>query len=420
MFKLEPEQIHAFRKMGRKKLPGNILDSLHRQGLKAECDDSTGNVLCLDARGFQTRLSFYPDGLPARLTAPSGTELGFEHDAQGRLGALVYFGQERLEMKRDVRGNITELSRPGLFSYALRYDDGDRPLAICCPDGSTTRFSWHPSGALESTTDRCGAMTRYERDEDGKLLAVIDPLGRRTQYLTSESGTLEAIVFPDGSRQEYAFDQDAAIAALVLRGGGTVFHELGEGGETIQAITWADGARSEFELQGGNLIRAQNEMGLISSTFDDKGNPLTEESAAGKIQYAYDAEGRLVRLVTPWGDALEYEYDGDGRLCGIRDWEGRGSRVSYALDGTVSEILYGNGLRELQQRARTGRVGRSRVESRSGRILSEQCYKYDLCERLTELVDFRVDSSTLAPLVVFSTMRKAGCLENWTGAQVVR
>ncbi|QRK09608.1 RHS repeat protein [Archangium violaceum] len=387
MFKISQEQMEAFRPIWRSKSAERILAGLRSEGLQAEREATTGDLVSTDARGFQTRMAFQADGLPSSLTPPSGNTVGFEFDAQGRLSAILHPGPERLELERDARGNAVTLRRPGLMSYLLRYDDKDRPLLIRYPDGNTVRFSYHPAGPVESVTDRTGALTRYQRDESGRLRAIVDPLGRKTTYETDGQGALTAIVFPDGSRQEHRPHPEKSSAVVVLRDGCQIVHEFDEDARVLKAITWADGSRTEFELKGNNLTAARNDFGTLTSTFDADGNPLTEESPFGQVQYAYDEEGRLVRLVSQHGEPLEYEYDEDGRLSLVREWSGRETRFRYSPGGTVSEIHYGNGLLETQSYAKTGRLAQACVVGRNGRTLSEQGYEYDACERLTAMTD---------------------------------
>ncbi|ATB43557.1 hypothetical protein CYFUS_009037 [Cystobacter fuscus] len=387
MFKLSQEQIEAFRPVWRTKSVERVLAGLRLEGFQAERELATGDIVTTDARGFQTRMTFQTDGLPAKLTPPSGNTVGFEFDAQGRLSTIIHPGPERLEIERDARGNVVMLRRPGLMSYLLRYDDKDRPLLIRYPDGNTVRFTYHPAGPVESVTDRTGAITRYERDETGRLRAIIDPLGRKTTYETDAEGTLKSVVFPDGSRQEHVPHPEELSAVVVLRDGRQVVHEFDEGVRVLKAITWADGSRTEFELKGNTLTAARNDFGALTSTLDADGNPLTDESPFGRVEYAYDEEGRMVRMVSPHGETLEYEYDEDGRLGLVRDWGRNETRFRYAPGGTVSEIRYGNGLLETQSYASTGRLAHACVVSQNGRTLSEQRYEYDSCERLTAVAD---------------------------------
>lgn len=393
MFKLRREHMEAFRPVTRAQLPHRVLADLQKQGVRAERDPKSGEVVATDARGFATRLAFYPDGLPARLTQPSGAAYQFEHNEQGRLAATTYPTGERLETERDARGNVREIRRPGLLSYNFEHDANDRPLSARYPDGTAVRFAYHPEGPIESLIDRTGAETRYERDADGRLQAIVDPLGRRTVYETESEGRLRAVVFPDGSRQEYAVDHERKAALITTRDGQDILNELDDQ-DRLRAIIWGDGSRTEFTFEGDNLARATNPDCDVSFTYDAAGNVATETTPAGTVHTTYDAEGRLLLLTTPQGESLAYEYDGDGRPSVIRDWEGRETRISYTPDGLVSEIHYGNGLIEQQQYPRVGRMARATVTDRRGRKVGEQLYEYDLCERLTGLADIWGDHPT--------------------------
>ncbi len=392
MFKLRREQMEAFRPLVRAQIPPRILADLQNQGVKAERDPATGDVVATGLRGFQTRIGFYPDGLPARLTQPSGATYQFQNDSQGRLAALTYPGGERVEMERDARGNITELRRPGLLSYGLEHDDSDRLLSVRYPDGSTTRLAYHPEGPLGSITDRMGATTRYDRDPGGRLRSIVDALGRETSYRTDTDGHLEAIVFPDGTSEAYAFDSEHGIAAITRRDGRVVLQEL-DAEKRLKSIAWGDGSKTEFSFdRNGNLNAAQNATSEVAITYDSAGNPLTEITQKGTVSYIYDPEGRLIRLINHFGASIEYAYDKDGRLELVRDWDGREVRFEHSLDGTISEIRYGNGLTEKQQYARLGRLHRSTVIDQRGRILASQEFKYDLSERLIESQEVWGDS----------------------------
>jgi RHS repeat-associated protein len=387
MFKLRREHMEAFRPVTRAQIPPRILADLQKKGLQAERDPQTREVVATDSHGFSTRLAFYPDGLPGRLTQPSGATHHYRHDEEGRLAEIVYPGGERVEIRRDSRGEVVEIRRPEFLAWRLERDEGGRLVAAHAPDGSAVQLSYHPEGPLESLTDRTGAMTRYRRQSDGRLQAIVDPLGRETTYLTDGEGRLDAIVFPDGSRQEYAFDSEEQTAAITTRSGREVLHHFDEN-DSLRSIEWGDGSRTEFEFDGvGNLEVARNVAGEIHHTFDPAGNPLTETTRDGKVTYSYDAEERLIGVINPQGDGVEYEYDADGRLCAVRDWEGRESRIVYSAAGTISEIRYANGVVERQEYGRIGRQARALTTDSRGQWLGEQRYEYDLRERLTGAAD---------------------------------
>lgn len=387
MLTIRQKQLEAFRPAMRAKRAARLLEaSASDAAAQAERDSTTGDILAKDARGNVTRLSFSPDGLPSRVTRPSGAQLQFDHDDKGQLAVVTYPGGERIEVERDALGNVRELKRPGISSHRLEYD-GDRLAAAQYPDGTRTLLSYDETGRLAAVTDRAGATTQFDVAAGGRLRATTDPLGRQTVYRTDEAGGLVAIEFPDGTREGFAYDSEQRVATLMRRDGSEVEQRLDAQG-ALRAVAWPDGSVSTFDFDGeGNLVTAQNGVEAVRSTFDAAGNPLTEETSAGVVQYAYDPDGRLIGLTTPWGERISYAYDGDGRLHVVRDWYGREYALTYAAGGTVAAIRYGNGVTETQSYARVGRLSRATVSGRRGESLGEQSYEYDLLERLTQASD---------------------------------
>lgn len=386
MLQMESKQVEALRQAMRDWLPDRIIEGLHRQGILAEREATTGQLLILEERGAKTRLTLHASGLPAQLTAPSGDSFSFEYDPQGRLSALLYPQGARLELEHDAHGRLLALRRPDLPPHTFSYDEEHRLLAVTYPDGSQTRLAYHPQGPLEKVEDRMGAATLYERNKMGRLLARVDALGRRTAYEADEYGRLAAITFADGSSQSFKCDPKSRTTTTVLRDGSRIVHKCSaEGAQHV--LTWADGTSTKVKLEAGSVKAASNAWGRVLFTLDDMGNPIAEETHWGRVQSAYDSQGRLTRRVTPQGDTLAYEYDADGRLCLVRDWNGRETRVVYGPGGYVAEIRYGNGLLETQQHAQAGRLAWACVRNQASVPISEQRYAYDTCERMISLED---------------------------------
>ncbi|HVF89632.1 MAG TPA: RHS repeat-associated core domain-containing protein [Blastocatellia bacterium] len=387
MLKIRQKQKDIFRAPMRARIPDRILHELQARGVAAEREAASGDLVIKDARDFKTRLAFQPDGLPSKLTTPSGAEYRFEHDDADRLAAIVHPGGERVEMRLDERGNIRRLRRPGFYEYSLEYDDDNRFLSARYPNQKELRLSYGSTGRLAAITDRAGATTVFNRREDGRLLSITDPLGRTTIYQTDEEGGLEAVVYPDGTREKYSFDAGSNVVTILSREGGKIVQKLNEH-QTITSVTWRDGSKVEYGLDDrGNLVSARNESDNVVHAFDGAGNPLSEQTSGGTVKYTYDPDGRLTSLVTPQNQKIEYEYDPDGRISTIKDWEGRRNGFIYAPSGTISEIRYGNGSVERHEYPQVGRLGRAYVLDKYGRTLCEQSYSYDESERLTQNTD---------------------------------
>jgi RHS repeat-associated protein len=66
------------------------------------------------------------------------------------------------------------------------------------------------------------------------------------------------------------------------------------------------------------------------------------------IQYGYDANGNVTRLVYPGGKTVLYAYDRLNRLTNVTDWASRQTRLEYDLANRVKKIIRPNGtVREL-------------------------------------------------------------------------
>lgn len=387
MLQLRKEHVEALRPVVRASLPDRLLADAQAEGKKGQRDPATGDVLITDARGHQSRLAFYDDGLPKTATYATGRTQHFEHDDEGRLAATTHPGGERIELARDERGNISQISRPGHSQYRFEHNERDQPTAIEHPDGSKDQFTYHPSGELESVTDRSGSRTVYERAEDGTLRAVIDPLGRKTRFVTDDSGALESIVFPDGTRQTYASDPDSEFAGVTSRDDKPVIHEIGENG-ALRSISWNDGTWAEYQVEGEKLLEATNAQGVVQCDYDDTGRLEVENTPAGAFEYRYGEDGELIEIATPWGEAIGFDYDGEGRPASVRDWDGREVRFAYGPEGPLSQIQYGNGLVERLEHGRSGRQNHSVIVDPDRRqTLGEQRYTYDPEGRLTGLAE---------------------------------
>ena len=385
--KIRPEQMEVLQTRMQADTPRRIREDLHDRNIAAQQDVSTGDLRVADGRGFVTRLHFDGRGLPERVTLPSRREFKFEQDGQGRLAALVYPGGQRVEMARDANGLVTRLTRPGLLNYQFRYDGQERLTAVVDPYARVTTLDYSAGGNLASLTDRAGGKMIWERDAQGKLLAIQDALGKRVVYESDEEGRLSGVQFPDGSREEYGFYEEENIVEIVQRNGESVLTYFDADG-AAEEIAWADGGWLLPTFgEEGRVVGLQNEDANLRFAYDDAGNVLAETGEHGTVGYAYDADGRLIALETPWGDRVEYAYDDDGRVSGVVDWEGRVVALTYAPDGTLETIRRPNGLTETHHYAQVGRLEQAEVVNEAGRIVSRQNYSYDLRERLTGVTD---------------------------------
>ncbi|OJH37302.1 RHS repeat-associated core domain-containing protein [Cystobacter ferrugineus] len=386
-FAIREAHLAALRPVTHGHVPEMLLSHYKEKGYNVKRDASTRDLVCTDARGFRTRLSFGSDGLPRRLLLATGAVCELEPDVQGRLAALVYPGGERMEMRYDENGHLAALTRPGLMDYQFTNDSLGRLRRVQHPDATVTRLDYGDGPWAREVIDRAGAATRYDYTPKGTLRAVIDPLGRQRRYECDADGRLSAICHPDGSRESFTHNADSHSSTLTLRDGRSVQRELDERGAP-RAIHWPDGRSVQLRFDpSGRVLSAQDEQTSLSKRYDSLGRLIEEVSGDERITYGYDEAGNLTRMATSGGLRFEYEYDEVGRLRQARDGSSRAYGVEYTPEGSVQRLVYGNRLVEDQRHERGGRLTQARVQDPQGHLLSEQHYAYDVCERLISMRD---------------------------------
>jgi YD repeat-containing protein len=183
-------------------------------------------------------------------------------------------------------------------------------------------------------------------------------------YTPFRDGTKVYLTLPGGERQGFTFTPSIQSlpgfgASLVLatpqftpdpgvtsrlsvRGGKLIVNEFGElqagggvpwnpaspdfgGGYTL---TTADGLRYFVDGDTGLLQSATHPNGE-QLTFSDSG---IASSLGTEVQFLRDAQGRIVSIVDPEGNAIEYSYDTAGDLVSVIDREKNETRMVYSDD----------------------------------------------------------------------------------------
>lgn len=220
---------------------------------------------------------------------------------------------------RDGEGNIIKEIHPESYDagsgdgegVVFRFDADDNNTHICYPDGGTER-RWYD--AMGNLVKLC-LPEQYDEETDS---------GNGYSYEYDEMGNLTQITGPDGIVEaRYVYDLHGnlvkAVSASGMETGKTDAERTGE----LYAYNyagWLTESRKPLEIKDGEVYYQ-----LTQYQYDRAGNRIRErrfcdyqsrESAGGavlSIDYAYDADDRLVKVTDNTGAELEYRYDGMGR-----------------------------------------------------------------------------------------------------------
>ena len=337
---------------------GNLLATIYPDGSAERLAyDPLGNpVSSTNRRGQPIGYDYNAAGQVTRQTLPDGSEVEFTYDARGnlltatddsgvtefeyddgdRLTRVEYPSGRYLEFEYDLDGRRTRMVDHEGFTVNYAYDEAGRLARLTNGAGeSIVEYTYDAAGRLLRKDQGNGTFTTYEYDPAGQLLHLVnhapsgavnsrfdyvyDSLGRRT-----EMGTL------DGT-WTYGYDATGQLVRAVLASTNPlipsqdltyVYDALGNRIRTIE-----NGATTEYTTNQLNQYTAVGQSALF---YDVDGNLISRLGGGHDVSYSYDAQNRLVSVVTPEG-TWQYEYDAFGnRIATVHN----GERTEYLLDPT--------------------------------------------------------------------------------------
>lgn len=220
------------------------------------------------------------------------------------------------EWEFDTRFRLIRRTDPtGASRYWNYYSDDDLNPAtadgllkeVVHEDGGRDTYTYWPSGALRSETDRYGAKTWYEYDSHNRITEIRDPRSSSesdntflttTAYPAGTAANTPASITPPAPLAATTHTYYAGTEAAV--GGG-----LTPKGLIKQTVSPSEGTTKFFYESDGDLARTEDGKGLTTSyTYDAMGREVSRtESGSGVPSSAwittYDAAGRVSTVLEP-------------------------------------------------------------------------------------------------------------------------
>ena len=309
-------------------LSGNLVSRTDFMGetWTYQYDAANRRVAATDATGATTRFTYDGQSLWDGTTDPLGraTTLAFSTDGQlarrtlplGQTERLTYEDRSRLVGRKDFGGRLS----------AYAYDGAGRLAAVTDPDGTR----------------------QFEYDAEGGLAAVTDPRGR-TAIQTDGTGRVTAWAGPAGSATSFAYSAGDGMPVRVTTGSGPA--ALTSTRTFDPATHYLTGTADPF---GGATAYSPDPSGLTvgvrypggvtaATARDALGRPMILTYAAGdgsvllRLDYRYDANGRIDRVTEAGGPTTDYAYDTAGRLTAESVTSGGSTRTTrYEYDAAAN------------------------------------------------------------------------------------
>ena len=363
--------------------------------------DTNGN------RTEEKRFLSFQDGESARGSIHT---LTFGYDKQNRLvrvsdglGAVVRYEYDSLNR----RTRETRLLSEGLTQRVdYHYDPAGRLIEVeqsadqegCGSQFASTRYEYDRNGNIIRIQLPAGGEILREYDAANRLIAEThreerSGIDNRTQFGYDAAGNLTEITDNQGRKTRIAYDLLNREIRRIERDGGvqrTIYDRNGQVVRLIRPNEYdpetdsGDGFQFTYDAQGRVLtVLSPDGHVLQSNTYDADGRLLQRLDGVGSgVKYEYDLAGAQRRIVSMGGASQELEYDARGRITGIVD--GNGSETKYLLDewGRITGVVKADGSTERYAYNFAGDM----VSSTDGEGHTTQ-YEYNRMGKISAIVD---------------------------------
>jgi len=351
--------------------PGQLEAVIHPDGSQEQFrHDAEGRLLAhTDPLARTTAYRYTPAGLIAKRIDALGHSLHYQWDALGRLSALENENGSVYRFRYDPVGRLLEEQGFDGKATEYRYDEASGVLAETVESGVTTRldfdsmgrlverratvtgqpeqietFAYNANGQLADAKneharlqwfydatgnlvrehqhyqgpfhpDKCTAVWHHHYNELNQRIGTIRPDGHRTEWLTYGAGHVHGLLL-DG-QELVSFERDA----LYQETGRTQANGL------LQTMKY-DPAGRLIEQQLGAIAQAgQKDRHVSPDTY--RPDVQVGMQAAILRRYRYDPSGQLISLEDNRRGRIEYRYDAVGRLLAANSVLGR---ETFAFD----------------------------------------------------------------------------------------
>jgi RHS repeat-associated protein len=386
--------------LARSQQRNDILAFLKMCGMRVEPSGRADVFVIADAEERRGLLTFFDDGA-IRTTTENGLQCTQWFDPYAKLTRIV--DQANNEILISYNGKNVHFDAGAGRIFAVHHNAFGLMTAADFPGDRQSAIDWDVNEG-EVIADAAGFRFQRLRDEKGRQVGAFDPNGGRHVFRRqdAEEPSFFERVTPGGRCDRFELGSGGKLANWRVNGQ-VVATASGQSAPGLpERIAFADGRWAEYQAIEGRIVAARCASGDVRLEHDSAGRLVADIQNGAAIRYGRDRTGLLTMLVLPSGERTGYRYDASARLQSIVDWEGRTTRIGWALNGQLAAIVHPNGIgteiesdsfgRVLAQRTGSARAplcgARFAYDERDRLVTSDQDgtrfqYSYDDIDRLT-------------------------------------
>ena len=328
--------------------------------------DNMGFPITLSRPHFENAAAVY-----TTLTRDSLHRIIQIQDPAGQITTRSYAGMQVTET--DPRGlttvttmnpwqKVTSKVLPtasGTATTQYVYDAEHQLNKVIRADGSTSTMTYDLLGRRTSMTDPNAGNFTYQYDNEGHMTAVTGPDGKTIHYTYKPSGALLSRIYPDG---------------------------------TTHTITY--GAARQTNAVG-RMVSVADAAGTLQFAYDARGRVIqrtryvTANQKTYVTGYTYDSADHLIALTYPDGFQILYTYDALGNVASVKDNSGNliAGSFSYSASGRLDGLTYGNGTSSSYTYDVIDRMTGLKTKQSGGPLIQNLAYTYDADSNVSAIID---------------------------------
>lgn len=322
-----------------------------------------------DALGRVTVQTFNAAGKVAAVTDAAGNTTALEYDGQGNPTAVINaLGQKVAAATFDSQGRFLSSSNYLGLVESAGYDAAGNVTQNSAewrgfsgtnePTHAVVGHTYDAAGRKLSDTLPNGTTQHFEYDAAGRRTGYTDVAGNRSTILYNASGKIIETSFSDGSILRNVYDDNGRLTLITDRArrgqlaAGTryIYDPVGRPTRVERIADVVVNVVTQQNLLRTVVANSGPILSFIQTNYDAASRPIGVVASDGRqLAMEYDAASHctaITRIESGTTNRVEFEYDALGKVVTARDALGRETRFFYDPVGRKTRTIYADGTSE--------------------------------------------------------------------------
>ena len=326
--------------------------------------DAKGNLLSIQTPRNSNNYTYNSKGKLSVFEDPLGLKTSYSYNANGDLISAT-----------DNLGNITQNN----------YDAASRLIKVTDPKGNVTEYVYDNEDKVLSTKDANSKTTQYKYDKNGNVVEIVNAKGNSDLFQYNAFDKLASKKNPLGREKTFEYDEKSELKKFT-KPDSKFFEYQNYPVFNVSSSKFDNSEINYFYNESGSLIGVIDNLNNFEAiNYDLLGRMVSYTDRFNKkIQYEYDKNNNLKKLIYPGDKVVNYSYYNDDLLYQVTDWLNNTTTYEYNLNGSLKKVTLPNGTVSDYLYDNAGRIKSFSNKKSSGTLINSYTYEYDNLSNITK------------------------------------